>query len=132
MFEVSGLRFGLNVCYDLRFPEGAAAVAAQGADLLVAPCNNMFSSVRAEQWKHVHNEIRAERAKETGLWLLSSDVTGARDGKVSYGPTALIDPNGDVADQVPAARGRYGGLRDTAHGSLGPGPRNRHLRTAEV
>jgi hypothetical protein len=35
------------------------------------------------------------------VWLLSSDVTGERGGRISYGPTAVIDPRGTVVDQVP-------------------------------
>jgi 5-aminopentanamidase len=100
-FEIRGLRFGINICYDTNFPEAAAAVAAQGGSLIVCPANNMMRLEAAERWKPLHNEIRAKRARETGCWLLSSDVTGARDSRISYGPTAVIDPNGRVRGQVP-------------------------------
>jgi hypothetical protein len=33
--------------------------------------------------------------------LLSADVTGETEGRVSFGPTALIDPAGAVVAQVP-------------------------------
>ena len=33
--------------------------------------------------------------------MLSSDVTGERDDRVSYGPTALLNPQGEVVAQVP-------------------------------
>lgn len=101
VFEVNGLRFGINICFDLQFSERAAAVANQGAALVVCPCYNMLHPENAETWKEKHNAIRAERARETGLWLLSSDVTGERDGQISYGPTAVIDPGGEVVAQVP-------------------------------
>lgn len=101
IFDVDGLRFGINICYELNLPERAAAVAKQGASLVVCPCYNMLHPENAKNWKEKHNAIRAERARETGLWLLSSDVTGERDGQISYGPTALIDPGGTVVAQVP-------------------------------
>ncbi|QDT40908.1 (R)-stereoselective amidase [Gimesia alba] len=101
VFEVDGLRFGINICYDTQCSQRAAAVANQGAALVVCPCYNMLHPENAETWKEKHNAIRAERARETGLWLLSSDVTGERDGQISYGPTAVIDPGGDVVAQVP-------------------------------
>lgn len=101
IFEVDGVKFGMNICYELNLPERAAAVANQGASLVVCPCYNMLHPENAENWKEKHNVIRAERARETGLWLLSSDVTGTRDGQISYGPTALIDPHGKVVAQVP-------------------------------
>ena len=101
VFEAGGLRFGINICYDTNFPEGAAALATQGADVLVCPANNMMRREKAEEWKHRHNEIRGQRARETGLWVVSSDVTGERDGRISLGPTAIIDPSGVVVAQVP-------------------------------
>lgn len=101
VFNMNGLRFGINICYDLNFSECAAAVAKQHAHLLVCPSNNMMRYDNAEKWKHKHNESRTQRAIESGLWLISSDVTGERDGRISYGPTALINPKGKVIAQVP-------------------------------
>jgi predicted amidohydrolase len=101
VFEVDGLKFGINICYDTNFPEAARAIARQGAHLIVCPANNMMGHEKAEAYKSIHNAVRAERTKETGLWLISSDVTGVRDNRVSYGPTAVIDPHGCVAAQVP-------------------------------
>ena len=57
----------------------------------------MLPQKAAEKWKHLHNTIRAERCRETGLWLVSADVTGERYGCVSWGPTAVINPAGEVA-----------------------------------
>ena len=37
VFEIDGLRFGINLCNDLNFPECARAIAEQGAELLVSP-----------------------------------------------------------------------------------------------
>ena len=101
VFQIGDMKFGINICYDLSFPACAAAVADQGANLLVCPCNNMLPHKIAEEWKHKHNEIRSKRSKETGLWLLSSDVTGETGSHISYGPTALIDRSGVVVNQIP-------------------------------
>jgi predicted amidohydrolase len=104
VFELDGLRFSINICYDMQFRECAAGPAAAGATLLVCPANNMLSRATAEQWKDRHNELRCEHARSAGLWLLSADVTGERGGRVAYGPTALIDPQGRVVEQLPLMR----------------------------
>jgi predicted amidohydrolase len=101
VYEVQGLRFGINICYDSNFPELARDVADTGASLIVCPANNMMSLVVAEAWKLKHNPIRGERCRETGLWMISADVTGERDGRVAWGPTAVLDPTGAVAAQLP-------------------------------
>jgi predicted amidohydrolase len=61
----------------------------------------MLPHKNAETWKWKHNEIRAKRSLEAGIWLISSDVTGERDDCISYGPTVLINPQGVVVNQVP-------------------------------
>jgi predicted amidohydrolase len=101
IFEINGLKFGINICYDTNFPEAARVIAAQGAHLIVCPANNMMSREKAEKFKPIHNEVRAKRCRETGLWLISSDVTGERNNRISYGPTAVINPDGNVLAQVP-------------------------------
>jgi predicted amidohydrolase len=101
VFEVDGLRFGINICYDTNFPEAASRIADLGATLIVCPTNNMLSRKKAEAYKELHNEIRGNRCRETGLWLVSADVTGERSGQISYGPTAVLDPTGRVAAQLP-------------------------------
>ena len=100
VFEVEGLKFGINLCNDLNFPDCARAIAEQGADLLVCPCNNMLSPANAELWKHKHQEIRRQRARETGMFLLSSDVVGEWNGRISYGSTSLIGPDGEIREEI--------------------------------
>jgi predicted amidohydrolase len=95
------LKIGISICYDLNFSESIERNAIAGAQLLVCPCSNMMPRAKADEWKLRHNEIRSGHAKEHGLWIVSSDVVGERDGRVSYGPTAVIDPQGTVVTQVP-------------------------------
>jgi predicted amidohydrolase len=101
VFEVDSLRFGINICYDTNFPEAARKVADLGASLIVCPANNMHRRKTAEVLKNVHNSVRGERCRETGLWLVSADVTGERDGRISLGPTAALNPAGEVVAQLP-------------------------------
>jgi predicted amidohydrolase len=103
VFDHQGVRFGINICYDLQFPQAAAAVAANGAQILLAPTQNMMPRHKATYWQHRHNEIRGRRAQETGLWIASADVTGERGAeRIGLGPTGFLDPTGQVVAQVPA------------------------------
>jgi predicted amidohydrolase len=101
VFEVDGLHFGINICYDTNFPEAARKIADLGASLIVCPANNMHCRETANALKYVHNSVRGERCRETGLWLVSADVTGERDGRISWGPTAVLNPAGEVVAQLP-------------------------------
>jgi len=101
-FNLNGVTCGINICYDTNFPETAKAVAEQGARVLLVPSQNMMKLQAAETWKCRHHAIRAERVRETGMWLVSADVTGARDGsRIGYGPTSVMNPHAGVVAQVP-------------------------------
>lgn len=104
IFEVAGLRFGINICYDTNFSEEAQKIADRDASLIVCPANNMMRRNTAEKFKDVHNSVRGERCRETGLWLISADVTGERDDCISWGPTSVINPSGEVVAQLPLER----------------------------
>ncbi|MDP9592092.1 UNVERIFIED_ORG: putative amidohydrolase [Shinella zoogloeoides] len=101
IFNTGGLKFGINICYDTNFPTAAQSVADSGATLIVCPANNMMRRDRAEIFRDTHNSIRGDRCRETGLWLVSADVSGERDGRVSWGPTAVLNPEGEVVKQLP-------------------------------
>ena len=101
IFEAEGLRFGINFCHDTKFAQPSAKIAAQGSVLIVCPANNMMQREAAQTWRDAHNAIRGERCRETGLWLISADVTGERGGMIALGPTAVLSPAGDIAAQLP-------------------------------
>jgi predicted amidohydrolase len=102
VFNLKGLKYGINICYDAQFPDSSKAVADQGARVILLPAQNMMRRENAEKWKHQHNRIRTQRVKETGAWLISSDVTGERaSDRIAYGPTCAINPQGEVVAQVP-------------------------------
>jgi 5-aminopentanamidase len=107
IFEIKGLKYGINICYDAQFSDSAKAVADKGAQLLLLPAQNMIRRENAEKWKYKHSEIGAQRVKETGLWYVRSDVTGIRPpGQygaecIAYGPTQAMNPKAEIVAQIP-------------------------------
>ena len=62
----------------------------------------MMRHAAAWQWKDMHHAIRAQRVRETGMWLVSADVTGERDEyRVGWGPTSVINPRAEIVAHVP-------------------------------
>lgn len=101
VFDVYGAKVGINICYDLQFADSVHSAVQAGAELLACPCNNMLRPETAEHWKYRHSKIRRERARDASVWIVSSDVTGEHNGRISYGPTEVIDASGMVVAQVP-------------------------------
>ncbi len=90
-------RFGINICADLRYPYTAARLARKGAGLICNPVNLMLRPHKAEKWHRPCISSLQICARHTGCWVMASDVIGSNeDGWVSYGSTAIVDPNGVV------------------------------------
>ena len=82
MFELDGLRFGINICNDANFAVPALRLSGQGAELLCYPLNNLLLPATADKWRGKSVENLRQRALDTGCWVVSSDVVGEHAGKL--------------------------------------------------
>lgn len=89
VFELDGVKMGVIICYDLRFPELARSLALQGAQVLFVVAH--WPKPRINHWRH----IQVARAIENQMFVVSSNTVG-KLGDVEYGGTSLItDPWGE-------------------------------------
>ncbi len=88
VYDLAGMRVGVLICYDLRFPEAARICALEGADLIALPTN----------WPvgvQFHPGIFAPaRAAENHVYLLACDRVGEERGTTFIGRSILLDTNG--------------------------------------
>jgi deaminated glutathione amidase len=90
------VRFGLAVCYDMRFAELFRAQALAGAQVLTAPA--AFTRQTGEA--HWHVLLRA-RAIENGAFMIAAAQGGVHeDGRETYGHSIIIDPWGRILAEV--------------------------------
>ncbi|MFG1420809.1 carbon-nitrogen hydrolase family protein [Roseixanthobacter liquoris] len=90
--SVSGVKIGLTICYDLRFPPLYRALAESGADVLTVPA--AFTRPTGEA--HWHVLLRA-RAIENGAYVLAAAQGGRHEnGRETYGHSLIVDPWGRV------------------------------------
>ncbi|MFG1397592.1 carbon-nitrogen hydrolase family protein [Roseixanthobacter pseudopolyaromaticivorans] len=90
--SVSGVKIGLTICYDLRFPPLYRALAESGADVLTVPA--AFTRPTGEA--HWHVLLRA-RAIENGAYVLAAAQGGRHEnGRETYGHSLVVDPWGRV------------------------------------
>ncbi|WP_010215136.1 carbon-nitrogen hydrolase family protein [Sphingomonas sp. PAMC 26621] len=100
-FLRSGVRYGVNICNDANHPAAAQRIADQGARLILYPLNNMLRLETADRWRDKSLANLIDRARQTGCWVASSDVTGTSGDLVSYGCSAIVTPDGSVVARVP-------------------------------
>src|SRR3954453_6906499 len=94
----NGVRLGLTICYDLRFPELYRILALRGARIVTVPAN--FTRVTGEAHWEVLNRARAI---ENQVFALAPGQ-GRRPGPEgdSYGNSMIVDPWGEGLARAPA------------------------------
>jgi deaminated glutathione amidase len=95
--DVGGVRTGLSICYDLRFPELYRALAIAGARVLVVPAAFMLHTGR-DHWEVL---LRA-RAIENQCYVVAAAQIGDHEPRrTCFGRSMVVDPWGTVLAQAP-------------------------------
>lgn len=97
VFDVSGIRFGLMTCYDLRFPEVSRVLVDAGADVLVVPAEWVRGPLKEHHW----TTLLAARAIENTAYVIAAD----HPAPVGVGHSQIIDPQGAVLAGVGVSEG---------------------------
>jgi predicted amidohydrolase len=99
--DVDGVKVGMTVCYDLRFPELYRILAVGGATVITVP--SAFTEATGRD--HWHVLLRA-RAIENQAFVIAANQTGdAPPHFRSYGHSLIADPWGRVLAEQPAGEG---------------------------
>jgi 5-aminopentanamidase len=81
-------RIGVEICYDLRFPEVTRTLALRGADLVAHPTNfPMAAKIQTEL-------ITVARAAENRVYLLTANRVGKERSGEFCGWSQIVDPYG--------------------------------------
>lgn len=94
VFELDGIKMGVMICYDLRFPELARSLALEGAQVLHIVAE--WPEARTTHWQ----ALQVARAIENQCYVVSSNVIGTYDGVEFAGSSMVIDPWGDILAQA--------------------------------
>jgi deaminated glutathione amidase len=86
--DLAGLRIGLMTCYDLRFPELARALVADGAEVLVVPAAWVAGARKVDHW----TTLARARAIENIAYVVAVGQPGPR----YTGHSIAVDPLGVV------------------------------------
>ena len=96
---MAGFRFGLSICYDLRFPEVCRALALEhGANVMLI--SSAWPSPRAAHLR----TLATARAIENQSYLVLANRAGIDDGVTCCGLSAIIDPSGLLIASAPEDR----------------------------
>jgi predicted amidohydrolase len=86
LFEVDSIRFGMQTCYDVRFPEVTRRIVDAGADVLLLPAAWVPGPLKEDHWATL---VRA-RAIENTMYVAACGQTAPG----GVGRSTIVDPMG--------------------------------------
>lgn len=94
-FKWKDLTVGMQICYEVGFPESARMLVLRGANVLVYSA--AFGKAREYAW----NINTRARALENGCYLIASGMAGSEGGKPEFlGCSRIVAPDGTVLAQA--------------------------------
>jgi N-carbamoylputrescine amidase len=93
VFEVEGLRVGIQICWDNFFPEGFRMLALAGAQAVFVPTGAAFAS--QERWM----AMAVSHAVANGFYVVRVNRVGKEAGLDFYGQSFCIRPDGELASE---------------------------------
>jgi predicted amidohydrolase len=86
LFEAGGIRFGLQTCYDARFPEVTRRIVDAGADVVCMPAEWVRGPLKEAHWR----VLTTARALENTMYVAAADHAPP----VGAGNSMIVDPMG--------------------------------------
>ena len=94
--EAAGVRLGMTICYDVRFPVLHRMLAVAGAEMIAVPAAFTVPTGEAH-WEVL---LRA-RAIETGCFVIAAAQAGRhQNGRSTYGHSMIVDPWGKILGEL--------------------------------
>lgn len=91
VIQKGDLKMGLQICYEIGFPEGARILTLQGANMLIYP------SAFGEKRYYVWDTASKARAIENGCFVIAANRSGIEKQSTYFGgKSRIIDPQGNV------------------------------------
>jgi len=94
LVNIGGMKWGLMICYDLRFPEISRTLTLQGADVLLL-CS-AWPFPRLTHW----NTLIQARAIENQTYFIAANRIGTDNSVTFCGSSRIVDPYGVIVSSA--------------------------------
>ena len=98
VFDTRVGRIGVQISWDINFPEGCRILALKGAEVVVLPTANAYAS--HERWERV----TAGNAIANALFILRANRVGREEKQDFYGKSFCMNPHGELVHRAAGSR----------------------------
>ncbi len=141
IIQFGGRKIGIEICYDLQFPELAAHLSRRGAELILAPTAWAQDAHGPSHGLHPHAFLAMATAYAYGICIAVANRTGRERGAFFPGQSCLGGPWGSLTTLGEGEESRTaeipfhevpGAKRPSPHNNLQTDPRMRVLPPGRV
>ena len=96
VFEVKGVRFGINICEDTWFPHAPARAKAAGAQVLLVPNGSPYHMHK----QHLRYDTMRANVSAQGMAIVYANLVGGQDELIFDGDSFVMDADGKLCAQL--------------------------------
>jgi NAD+ synthase (glutamine-hydrolysing) len=97
VFEVKGVRFGINICEDTWYGHAPARAREAGAQVLLVPNGSPYHMNK----QHLRYEMMRANVVSRGMALVYANLVGGQDELIFDGSSFVMDAAGSVTARMP-------------------------------
>jgi N-carbamoylputrescine amidase len=93
VFEVEGVRFGVQICNDRLYPEPSRKLALKGAEIIFMPI--AYATYGNDNYRVAIWDLPLQaRAFDNGVFVVAANRVGNENGRRHIGKSAIVNPLG--------------------------------------
>ncbi|MBY0570098.1 MAG: NAD+ synthase [Burkholderiaceae bacterium] len=96
VFDVKGVRFGINICEDTWFKDAPLAARSAGAQVLLVPNGSPFHMDKQQQ----RLDVMRANVSTTGMSLVYANLLGGQDELIFDGNSFVLNSQGELVAQL--------------------------------
>lgn len=93
VFDLRGVKFGIQICNDRLYPEPSRVLALKGAEIIFMPI--AYATYGDDEYRVAIWDLPLQaRAFDNGVFVVAANRVGDEDGRLHIGKSAVVKPLG--------------------------------------
>jgi NAD+ synthase (glutamine-hydrolysing) len=99
VFKIKGIKFGCQICFDIRFAEGYRRLFKKGVQVVLHAYHQAGTKIY-KQRREIMKSFARVRASENGIYSVSSNTIGRHRGRDQWISSMIVNPLGSIVKSL--------------------------------